>query len=173
MENLPEFKAGLREAADHLRAIPKHTSSDYFMPVPGIISLLHATNRFEAVAEPYGRRPADKLVKQLNDHRRAAEEQLKHAAYYHRHIAWLPAPFPKAGMQPMPGMVKAFTRKEIGSADWSLTPGRCVGVAPAGVNEDFGFEQAITKIHTGLAELNAEIDALPGKIQDNFADLGI
>jgi len=38
----------LWEAVDNLRANSKLTSSDYFMPVLGVIFLRHAANRFEA-----------------------------------------------------------------------------------------------------------------------------
>src|SRR5712691_386034 len=38
----------LWSAADNLRANSKLTSSDYFMPVLGVIFLRHAANRFEA-----------------------------------------------------------------------------------------------------------------------------
>jgi type I restriction enzyme M protein len=48
MENLSKFETDLWEAADNLRANSKLTSSDYFMPVLGIIFLRHAANRFDA-----------------------------------------------------------------------------------------------------------------------------
>jgi len=47
--------------------------------------------------------------------------------------------------------------KEIETNDWSLTPGRYVGVAPEGVDEDFDFEETLSK--TSLAILRAR-DAL-------------
>src|SRR5439155_24580390 len=99
-------------------------------------------------------------------------EQLKHATYFHRQIVWLQDRFPKAEMQPVPGLVKVVTRKEIEAADWSLTPGRYVGVAPADVDEDFDFEQAITDIHTELAGLNSEAAYLAAAIQKNLEELG-
>jgi len=60
------------------------------------------------------------------------------------------------------------SRKEIAEADWSLTPGRYVGVAPAEVDEDFDFEQAITEIHEELAGLNSEATVLAEQIQENL-----
>jgi type I restriction enzyme M protein len=99
-------------------------------------------------------------------------EQLKHAAYFHRHIIWLQDRFPKAEIQPVPGLVNVVARKEIADADWSLTPGRYVAVAPAEVDEDFDFEQAITEIHVELADLNLEASTLAAKIQENFEELG-
>ena len=68
----------------------------------------------------------------------------------------------------MPGLCKAATRAEIAAADWSLTPGRYVGVAAAEVDEDFDFEQTMQDIHAELKELNAEAATLAGKIEGNF-----
>ncbi|MGO8930493.1 MAG: N-6 DNA methylase [Limisphaerales bacterium] len=113
-----------------------------------------------------------KLAKQLDESRRAAVDQLKHAAYFHRHIVWLQDRFPDAEIQAVPGLVKVVTRKGIESADWSLTPGRYVGVAPAEVDEDFNFEQAISDIHIELAALNKEATALAKTIEENFEELG-
>src|SRR6266496_3838897 len=48
MDNLAQFESDLWEAADNLRANSKLTSSDYFMPVLGVIFLRHAANRFDA-----------------------------------------------------------------------------------------------------------------------------
>lgn len=47
MGDLAKFESDLWEAADNLRANSKLTSSDYFMPVLGIIFLRHAANRFD------------------------------------------------------------------------------------------------------------------------------
>ena len=48
---IEKLEADLWEAADNLRANSKLTSSDYFMPVLGVIFLRHAPNRFEAASE--------------------------------------------------------------------------------------------------------------------------
>jgi type I restriction enzyme M protein len=127
----------------------------------------------ESFAAVYDRRATGKLAKQLEEHRKASVEQLKHAAYFHRQIAWLHDRFPDAEMQPVPGLAKVVTRKEIAEADWSLTPGRYVGVAPAEVDEDFDFEQAITDIHGELAVLNKEAAGLAKTIQQNFEELAV
>jgi len=47
-------------------------------------------------------------------------------------------------------------RAEIEANDWSLTPGRYVGVAPEEEDEDFDFEEALRDIHVELEDLNAE-----------------
>lgn len=125
----------------------------------------------EAVAKAYNRRTTGKLIKQLDETRRTTVEQLKYATYFHRQIVWLQDRFPQAEIHPVPGLVKVVTRKEIESADWSLTPGRYVGVASSEVDEDFDFEQAITEIHEELAGLNTEATELAAKIQANLEDL--
>jgi type I restriction enzyme M protein len=51
MHNLAQFETDLWEAADNLRANSKLTSSDYFMPVLGVIFLRHAANRFDAATK--------------------------------------------------------------------------------------------------------------------------
>ena len=71
----------------------------------------------------------------------------------------------------MPGLVKLVDRKGIEAADWSLTPGRYVGVAPPEEDEDFDFEQTLRDIHTELADLNKEAAELAAKIQENFEEL--
>lgn len=127
----------------------------------------------ESVAAVYDRRDAAKRIKQLDEQRRAAVEQLKHAAYFHRHILWLHDRFPKAEIEPVLGLVKVVSRKDIENADWSLTPGRFVGVAPPEVDADFDFEQAITDIHEELGSLNKEAAELATAIQRNFEELGV
>ena len=47
LENIEQLETSLWSAADNLRANSKLTSSEYCMPVLGIIFLRHATNRYE------------------------------------------------------------------------------------------------------------------------------
>ena len=126
----------------------------------------------DAIAAAYDRRATGRLVKQLDEERKAAVEQLKHAVYFHRQVVWLQDRFPKAELEAVPGLVKLVDRKEIEAADWSLTPGRYVGVAPPEEDEDFDFEQTLRDIHTELADLNKEAAELAAKIQENFEELG-
>jgi hypothetical protein len=84
----------------------------------------------ESVADVYDRRAADQLVRQLDEERKAAVEQLKHVTYFHRQVGWLQERFPKAELEAVPGLVKLVDGQEIEATDWSLTPGRYVGVAP-------------------------------------------
>ena len=126
----------------------------------------------DTISAVYDRRATGRLVKQLNEERKAAVEQLKHAAYFHRQVAWLQDRFPRAELEAVPGLVKLVDHKDIKAADWSLTPGRYVGVAPPEEDEDFDFEQTLRDIHTELADLNKEAVELVAKIQENFEQLG-
>ena len=74
---IEKLEADLWAAADNLRANSKLTSSDYFMPVLGVIFLRHATNRFEAATlqiqedQAAGRMPKRKVVPEDYLRRRA------------------------------------------------------------------------------------------------------
>ena len=76
-KDIEKLEADLWEAADNLRANSKLTSSDYFMPVLGVIFLRHAANRFDAAArqiekdQASGRMPKRKIVP-ADYHRRRA-----------------------------------------------------------------------------------------------------
>ena len=68
LKDIEKLESDLWEAADNLRANSKLTSSDYFMPVLGVIFLRHAANRFEAAAwqiagdQASGKMPKRKVV---------------------------------------------------------------------------------------------------------------
>src|SRR5262249_12984761 len=76
-KDIEKLEADLWEAADNLRANSKLTSSDYFMPVLGVIFLRHAANRFEAAKrqieadQASGRMPKRKVLPQDYIRRRA------------------------------------------------------------------------------------------------------
>ena len=125
----------------------------------------------DAVSAVYNRRATGRLVKQLDEERKAAVAQLKHAIYFHRQVAWLEDRFPNAELVDVAGLVKLVDRQGIEAADWSLTPGRYVGVAPPEEDEDFDFEQTLRDIHTELADLNKEAAELAARIQENFEEL--
>jgi type I restriction enzyme M protein len=118
-------------------------------------------------------RTIGRLEKELDARRKDAVEQLRRTAYFQRQAHWLLSRFPDAQLVPVPGLCRVVSRAQIEAADWSLTPGRYVGVAPPEVDDDFDFEQALRDIHVELADLNQEAAALAAKIQENFEGLGI
>jgi type I restriction enzyme M protein len=121
----------------------------------------------------FDRRRLGRLLKELDAARKEAVDQLRNATYFHRQAAWLQDRFPEARLADVPGLVKLVSRADIKAADWSLTPGRYVGVAPAEGDADFDFEQTMHDIHMELTELNQEATELVANIQRNFQDLGL
>ena len=61
--------------------------------------------------------------------------------------------------------------EELEENDWSLTPGRYVGVAPEEEDEDFDFEDTIREIHIELNVLNEEATRLATTIARTFEEL--
>lgn len=127
----------------------------------------------EEQASTLGIRNVKKYGDALHEAAGIAIERLREVLAAHHNIMWLQERFPKAEIEAVPGLCKVVTRKEIEKADWSLTPGRYVGVAPQEVDAEFDFEQVIRDIHVELADLNAEAAVLAATIQAQFEELGI
>lgn len=113
------------------------------------------------------------LKKTADEARKLAVEQLKQVRYFYKQAHWLLSRFPEGKLRDVEGLVKLVDIKAIEAADWSLTPGRYVGVAPEEVDEDFDFEEALRDIHIELQGLNAEAAELAEKIARNFEELGV
>ena len=126
-----------------------------------------------AASELWNGREVKRLFKAAEAARQQAVDQLKRVAYFQRQALWLMHRFPEAAYADVLGLCKIASIADIEAADWSLTPGRYVGVAPAEVDEDFDFGQTMRDIHVELADLNQEASELAAKIQANFEGLGI
>ena len=83
---------------------------------------------------------------------------------------WLEERFPDGKYRNVEGLVKAVTREEIAANDWSLTPGRYVGVAETDDNDE-DFAEKFASLHEELLKLNAEAATLAKKIDANFKEL--
>jgi len=79
--DLERLEADLWAAADNLRANSKLTSSDYFMPVLGVIFLRHAANRFEA---------ATRQIEEEQATGKMPRRKVLPADYLRRRALWLP-----------------------------------------------------------------------------------
>jgi len=111
--------------------------------------------------------------KAADEARQVALGQLKQVRYFWRQAHWLTERFPDARLCDVAGLVRLVERAELERNDWSLTPGRYVGVAPEEEDEDFDLEEALREIHTELEDLNAEAVRLAATIKKNFEELGI
>ena len=116
-------------------------------------------------------RGLNRLTKDANEARNTAIEALRQVRYYHKQARWLQERFPEAQLRDIEGLVKLVNHTELEKNDWSLSPGRYVGVAPEEEDEEFDFEETLRDIHLELAVLNEEAAELTAKIQKNFEEL--
>ncbi|HDQ16647.1 MAG TPA: SAM-dependent DNA methyltransferase [Candidatus Vogelbacteria bacterium] len=118
-------------------------------------------------------REVTNLKKQTEEARDTAVNQLKLARYFHHQAEWLVERFPEEKFRDVEGLVKLVDRAELKENDWSLTPGRYVGVAPEEEDPDFDFGETMHTIHAELENLNQQSSDLAKKINENFRKLGI
>ena len=149
---------------------------DHFPPLAG--QLPKDYERFEddvleEMMRTFDNAGINKARRELEDARADAVEALRQARYFVRQADWLQERFPEAELRDVEGLVKLVDRGEIEAHDWSLTPGRYVGVAPEEEDEDFDFEAALRSIHMDLKELNDEAAKLARRINRNFEELGV
>lgn len=144
------------------------TSRDLVKPIDQLFKLAEKAHR-----DTGGKRGKTSPFKALEAARVDAVDQLKLVRYFHRQAHWLLSRFPDARLVAVPGLVKLVDRAELEANDWSLTPGRYVGVAPEEEDEDFDFEGVMRDIHIELVGLNEEAAELATQIQANFARLGL
>jgi type I restriction enzyme M protein len=123
-------------------------------------------------ADAWNNVEVQKSRKALDEVRVVAVESLRKTRYFVKQADWLQERFPDAVMRDVEGLVKRVDRVSIAAHDWSLTPGRYVGVAPEKADEDFDFEESLRAIHIDLKSLNDEAVELAALIARNFAELG-
>ncbi len=161
-EPLPQRLKDLAKQTDHLHKLVTHG-----------LDLAEKELDAKSNGGSWDRKTVNKLKMDLGPQRNEVTDQLKAARYFHRQICWLQDRFPEAKLVDVEGLVKLVDRKEIEANDWSLTPGRYVGVAPEEEDEDFDFEETLRDIHVELEDLNVEAVELAAKIKKNFEELGV
>ncbi|MEX2564857.1 MAG: N-6 DNA methylase [Cyclobacteriaceae bacterium] len=83
---------------------------------------------------------------------------------------WFKERFPDGKYVDIEGLCKMVTIDEVRENDWSLTPGRYVGVAIE-LDEDFDYQARLLEIQGELDELNEEAVGLSKVISDNLKKL--
>jgi type I restriction enzyme M protein len=79
--------------------------------------------------------------------------------------------FPEGSYRDVPGLCRVTGRADIEAQDWSLNPGRYVGVASGQVVDDEEFRARLEALQEELEELNAEAAQLQSRIAQNVAEL--
>jgi len=122
-------------------------------------------------SEKWNTREVVKLKKQVEVSRDVVINQLKLVRYFNHQAEWLIERFPEEKLRDVEGLVKLVEKEGedgLKANDWSLTPGRYVGVAPEEIDPDFDFSETIKIIHSELEELNSQSDELAKGISNYF-----
>lgn len=98
---------------------------------------------------------------------------IKSTLYMKAQVTWLQSRFPDAVFVDVPGLCQVVTLDNIAQEDYSLTPGRYVGVAAVGGEDEEDIEERLREIHLELASLNEEAQELGASILVNFEELAI
>ena len=108
------------------------------------------------------------LQQQLSGNPDEEEPGLLHETeYFYKQAHWLTSRFPEGVYTDVEGLCKVVAQAEIEAKDWSLSPGRYVGVDTA-TDDDFDYEERLNEIHIELEGLNEEAIVLANAISDNF-----
>ena len=168
-ENTARDNEGLKASSVALEPVADQTK----VLVKTIDHLFKLATRVHEADIANGTKPAEgkKRLNELDSARQEVTEHLKQARYFHTQGEWLQTRFPDAELCDVEGLVKLVDRAELEANDWSLTPGRYVGVAPEEEDEDFDFEEALRDIHIEIDGLNAEAAELAATIKKNFEEL--
>jgi len=111
------------------------------------------------------------LQQQLSGNPDEEEPGLLHETeYFYKQARWLTSRFPDGVYNDVEGLCKVVTIKEIEAKDWSLSPGRYVGVDTT-TDDDIDYEERLREIHVELEGLNEEAIALAEIIRNNFKQL--
>ena len=105
----------------------------------------------EAAKADGKRATANRQTKSVKVAVQALHDELKAAELYYQHVSWLQERFPKAAYEDVTGLCKLASQAEISEQDWSLNPGRYVGVV---IEEDGKTEEEF------LADLQSSLDEL-------------
>jgi type I restriction enzyme M protein len=106
-------------------------------------------------AQADGKRASgDRKIKALKTALEALHTEIRDSELWFIHIRWLQERFPKAQYEDITGLCKLATRSEVAEQDWSLNPGRYVGVV---IEEDGKTKEEFI---SGLLEMSQELTRL-------------
>lgn len=125
------------------------------------------------IAKADGKRAsADRKTKALKTALEELHAEVKAAESYYQHIHWLQERFPKAEYEDVTGLCKLATPEEVKDQDYSMNPGRYVGVV---IEEDGKTEEEfiddILAMNEELAKLNSDARTLEEVIAHNITQI--
>lgn len=187
-KKMPDFAARLEEIkgfeAAYAAYQENHTDDDVergngaqralaaaFTPFFAIIhEMLKDTDRkVRHIEKEHGNSKETKAIKAELD---LLHKEVKEAEYFFLHINWLQERFPEARYEDVTGLCKCATPEEVAGQDYSLNPGRYVGVV---IEEDGKSEEEFTAeiltLNEELSKLNTEARELEAVINHNIGRL--
>ena len=117
----------------------------------------HEKQQAEQAQKDGKRGTTDRKTKALKTALEELHKEVKNAEIFYQHIHWLQDRFPKAEYEDVTGLCKLATPAEVKEQEYSLNPGRYVGVV---IEEDGKTEEEFI---TDLLRLNDELEALNGE----------
>ncbi len=132
----------------------------------------HEKTLVDQAKEAGKRQTADRATKQLKTTLEALHGEVKSAEIFFRHIQWLQERFPKAKYEDVTGLCKLADLDEIKEQDYSLNPGRYVGVV---IEEDGKTEEEfladLASFQDQLYALSAQAAMLESTITANIIEV--
>lgn len=113
-----------------------------------------------------------KELKKVKDEVELLHKGIKETEYFFIHINWLQERFPKAEYEDVTGLCKLASKEDVKEQDYSLNPGRYVGVV---IEEDGKTEeeaiQELISFNDELAKLNQLASKLETVIKSNIKSI--
>lgn len=119
----------------------------------------------EAAKADGKRATANRQTKGVKAAVQALHDELKAAELDYQHVSWLQERFPQAAYEDVTGLCKLASREEIAEQDWSLNPGRYVGVV---IEEDGKTEEEFLADLASALETFASLADVASALTDNI-----
>ncbi len=164
--NVVKINSDFEPIAQQLKALQKQT--EHFAKI-----IAKTKEEIEATKEnEWNRSVAKNNFKNIEVSKKELVEQIKQALYYYQHWQWLSTRFPDGNYNNVEGLCKVVNVKDVAEKEYSLTPGRYVGVANV-LDEGFDYEARLSEIKIELHDLNIEANELADVIQSNLEEMGL
>lgn len=175
--NKDDIKAGVEiDRTNKAQHSLRHTFDPFFESLhAGLKQLdktvrLHEKAKSEAEKAKGKRGSTDRETKKLKEALELLHKEVKVSESYYRHIHWLQDRFSNAEYEDVTGLCKLATQEEVKEQDYSLNPGRYVGVV---IEEDGKTEEEfiaeLASMNDFFIELNDQASELTQTITKNIS----
>jgi len=122
----------------------------------------HEKEKAKATKKAGKRNTIDREIKKLKIALESLHNEVKSAENFYKHIHWLQDRFPKAEYEDVTGLCKLASQEDIKEQDYSLNPGRYVGVV---IEEDGKTEEEFIEELLGLNDQLIELSSHAKQIE--------